>query len=170
MFFSLIRIIKYTVIHLLEVDVACVLFFTQSVCMVPNQITRNIYHKQMNNGVARSIAVGGPPAQRGGGGGAAAAGGGRAQAGAHPPVPPGRGPPLHQAAHRAAQPQVLGPARHQEARPTDPGTQMISLNSYQNFASVSLGFTPFSPVIFSFLSLFGSRGITNIARRRMLSS
>ena len=42
----------YTVIHLLVVDVACVLFWTQSVCMVPNQNTRNIYHKQMNNGVA----------------------------------------------------------------------------------------------------------------------
>ena len=41
----------YTVIHLLVVDVACVLFWTQSVCMVPNQNTRNIYHKQMNNGV-----------------------------------------------------------------------------------------------------------------------
>ena len=43
----------YTVIHLLVVDVACVLFWTQSVCMVPNQNTRNIYHKQMNNGVQR---------------------------------------------------------------------------------------------------------------------
>ena len=42
---------KYTVIHLLVVDVACVLFWAQSVCMVPNQNTRNIYHKQMNNGV-----------------------------------------------------------------------------------------------------------------------
>ena len=41
----------YTVIHLLVVDVACVLFWTQSVCMVPHQNTRNIYHKQMNNGV-----------------------------------------------------------------------------------------------------------------------
>ena len=41
----------YTVIHLLVVDVACVLFWTQSVCMVPNQNTQNIYHKQMNNGV-----------------------------------------------------------------------------------------------------------------------
>ena len=42
----------YTVIHLLVVDVACVLFLTQSVCMVPNQNTPNIYHKQMNNGVS----------------------------------------------------------------------------------------------------------------------
>ena len=42
----------YTVIHLLVVDVACVLFWTQSVqCMVPHQNTRKIYHKQMNNGV-----------------------------------------------------------------------------------------------------------------------
>ena len=37
---------KYTVIHLFVVDVACVLFGAQSVCMVPNQNTRNIYHKQ----------------------------------------------------------------------------------------------------------------------------
>ena len=44
----------YTVIHLLVVDVACVLFWTQSVCMVPKQNTRNIYHKQMNNGVDRT--------------------------------------------------------------------------------------------------------------------
>ena len=42
---------KYTVIHLLVVDVVCVLFWTQSACMVLNQNTRNIYHKQMNNGV-----------------------------------------------------------------------------------------------------------------------
>ena len=41
----------YTVIHLLVVDVACVLFWAQSVCMAPNQNTQNIYHKQMNNGV-----------------------------------------------------------------------------------------------------------------------
>jgi len=46
---------EYTVIHLLVVDVACVLFWTQSVCMVPHQNTRNIYHKQMNNGVPRNI-------------------------------------------------------------------------------------------------------------------
>ena len=45
----------YTVIHLLVVDVACVLFWTQSVCMVPNQNTRNIYHKQMNNGVFSAL-------------------------------------------------------------------------------------------------------------------
>ena len=45
------RVITYTVIHLLVVDGACVLFWTQSACMVPNQNTRNIYHKQMNNGV-----------------------------------------------------------------------------------------------------------------------
>ena len=41
----------YSVIHLPVVDVMCVLFWTQSVCMVPKQNTRNIYHKQMNNGV-----------------------------------------------------------------------------------------------------------------------
>ena len=45
----------YTVIHVLVVDVACVLFWTQSVCMcmVLHQNTRNIYHKQMNNGVSQ---------------------------------------------------------------------------------------------------------------------
>ena len=43
--------LHYTVIHLLVVDVGCVLFWTQSVCIVPHQNTRNIYHKQMNNGV-----------------------------------------------------------------------------------------------------------------------
>ena len=42
---------NYTVIHLLVVDVAFVLFCIQSACMVPNQDTPNIYHKQMNNGV-----------------------------------------------------------------------------------------------------------------------
>ena len=41
----------YSVIHLLVVDVSCVLFLTQSACMVPKQNTRNIYHKQMNNRV-----------------------------------------------------------------------------------------------------------------------
>ena len=41
----------YSVIHLLVVDVSFVLFGTQSACMVPKQNTRNIYHKQMNNGV-----------------------------------------------------------------------------------------------------------------------
>ena len=41
----------YTVIHLLVVDVWCVLFWTQSACMAPQQNTRNLYHKQMNNGV-----------------------------------------------------------------------------------------------------------------------
>ena len=45
----------YTVIHLLVVDVACVLFLTQSACMVPNQNTQNIYHKQMNNGVVGKV-------------------------------------------------------------------------------------------------------------------
>ena len=32
----------YSVIHLPVVDVMCVLFWTQSVCMVPNQNTQNI--------------------------------------------------------------------------------------------------------------------------------
>ena len=41
----------YTVIHLLVVEVSCVLFWTHSVCMVSKQNARNIYHKQMNNGV-----------------------------------------------------------------------------------------------------------------------
>ena len=41
----------YSVIHLPVVDVMCVLFWTQSVCMVPKQNTHNIYHKQMNTGV-----------------------------------------------------------------------------------------------------------------------
>ena len=35
-------------IHLLVVDVTCVLFCTQPVCMLLKQYTRNIYHKQMN--------------------------------------------------------------------------------------------------------------------------
>ena len=39
----------YSVIHPLVVDVSYVLF--QSACMIPKQNTRNIYHKQMNNGV-----------------------------------------------------------------------------------------------------------------------
>ena len=43
----------YSVIHLLVVDVLCVLFWTQSVCMVPNQNTQNIYHERMKNGVER---------------------------------------------------------------------------------------------------------------------
>ena len=42
---------EYTVFHPLVVDVVCVLFWTQSVCMVPNQNTRKIYRKQVNNGV-----------------------------------------------------------------------------------------------------------------------
>ena len=29
------------------------MFWTQSVCIVPHQNTRNIYHKQMNNGVVQ---------------------------------------------------------------------------------------------------------------------
>ena len=37
------------------VDVVCVLFWTQSECMVPNHNTRNIYHKQMNNGVGSKV-------------------------------------------------------------------------------------------------------------------
>ena len=32
----------YSVIHLPVVDVMCVLFWTQSVCMVPNENTQNI--------------------------------------------------------------------------------------------------------------------------------
>ena len=39
----------YSVIHLLVVDVLCVLFWTQSACVATKQNTRNIYHKQMNN-------------------------------------------------------------------------------------------------------------------------
>ena len=41
----------YIVYHPLVVDVSCVKFLTQSVCMIPKQNTQNIYHKQMNNGV-----------------------------------------------------------------------------------------------------------------------
>ena len=41
----------YTVIHQLVVDVPCVLFWTQSVCIAPKQNTQNLYHKQMNNRV-----------------------------------------------------------------------------------------------------------------------
>ena len=44
-------VFMYSVIHLLVVDILCVLFLTQSACMAPKQNTRNIYHKQMNNGV-----------------------------------------------------------------------------------------------------------------------
>ena len=43
----------YSVIHLPVVDVMCVLFWTQSVCMVPNQNRQNIYHERMKNGVER---------------------------------------------------------------------------------------------------------------------
>ena len=42
---------EYTVFHLLVVDVACVLFWTQSVAMVQKQNTRNIYHKRMKDSV-----------------------------------------------------------------------------------------------------------------------
>ena len=41
----------YTVIHLLVVDVRCVLFLDHAHWLGPKQNTRNIYHKQMNNGV-----------------------------------------------------------------------------------------------------------------------
>ena len=41
----------YTVIHLLVVDVSCVLVWDQARWLGPKQNTRNIYHKQMNNGV-----------------------------------------------------------------------------------------------------------------------
>ena len=34
---------SYTIIHLLVVDIGCILFWTQPVCMVPNQTTRNFY-------------------------------------------------------------------------------------------------------------------------------
>ena len=44
----------YTIYHQLMVDVLCVLFLTQSACMVQKQNTRNINHKQMNNGVGVS--------------------------------------------------------------------------------------------------------------------
>ena len=42
--------IIYIVINLLLVDIAFVLFCIQSVSMIPNQDTQNIYRKQMNNG------------------------------------------------------------------------------------------------------------------------
>ena len=41
----------YTVIHLLVVDVSCVLVWDYAHSLGPKQNTRNIYHKQMNNGV-----------------------------------------------------------------------------------------------------------------------
>ena len=41
----------YIVYHLLVVDVLCVKFLTQSVCMIPKQNTRNIHHKRMINDV-----------------------------------------------------------------------------------------------------------------------
>ena len=44
----------YTVFHPLVVDVACDLFWTQSVSMVQKQNTRNIYNKRMKDGVVSS--------------------------------------------------------------------------------------------------------------------
>ena len=41
----------YTVIHLLVVDVSCVLVWDHAHSLGPKQNTRNIYHKQTNNGV-----------------------------------------------------------------------------------------------------------------------
>merc|ERR1712117_194721 len=41
----------YTVFHLLVVEVLCVLFWTQPVCMVQKQNTWNFYHRQMKDGV-----------------------------------------------------------------------------------------------------------------------
>ena len=42
---------NYTVIHLLVVDVSCVLVRDHAHWLGPKQNTRNIYHKQMNNDV-----------------------------------------------------------------------------------------------------------------------
>ena len=42
----------YSVIHLCVLDIVCVLFWTQSACMVAKQYTQNFYHKQMDNGVS----------------------------------------------------------------------------------------------------------------------
>ena len=46
-----VGLLLYSAFHLLVVDVAFVLFWTQSACIVPKQNTRNIYHNQMNNRV-----------------------------------------------------------------------------------------------------------------------
>ena len=45
----------YSVIHLLVVDVSCVLFWDHAHWLGPKQNARNIYHKQMNNGVCTEI-------------------------------------------------------------------------------------------------------------------
>ena len=50
-----IEVLIFSILHGLSsaVDIACVLFRTQSVSMVQNQNTRKIYHKQMKDGVCR---------------------------------------------------------------------------------------------------------------------
>ena len=47
--------LSHSVIHLLVVDVSCVMFWDQASQVSPKQNTRTINHKQMNNGVGYSL-------------------------------------------------------------------------------------------------------------------